>query len=429
MSSIIRTCATWRTGSTAPGEFSTQPNRSFPSSRPPAWCSSSDPSIVLRTFAVVIAAFASAAVVAPLPAQGPLVAIRARAMVDVERGRLIDNATVVVQGPRIVAAGPAADVPVPSGASVIQVPETTLLPGMIDAHVHLTLAGDPVANARATLAAGFTTVQDLGALGYANVALRDAIRAGRVEGPRVVASGPWLGISGGTCDFSGIGVRSADAFRKRVREDVEHHVDLIKVCVTGWLVDAITDPANYEIADDELRAAIDEAHQRGKRVAVHALSEGGIAVAVRFGADLIAHGGFPSAATVDAMKARTVQQVPTLFSLAPAKPEHVSALQTAMRRAVSAGLPIAFGTDAGVIPHGANAREFEHLTAIGVDAASAIRAATVSAARAVGMPDDIGLLAQGRLADVIGVAGNPLDDLRTLQQVRFLMKDGQVFKR
>jgi imidazolonepropionase-like amidohydrolase len=167
----------------------------------------------------------------------------------------------------------------------------------------------------------------------------------------------------------------------------------------------------------------------GKRVAVHAVSEGGIGVAVRFGADLIAHAGFASPETVDAMKARRVQQLPTLFSLATATAEDVAALQTAMRRAVAAGLPIAFGTDAGVIPHGDNAREFAHFAAIGVDALSAIRAATLSAARAVGMPDDVGVLAAGRLADIIGVDGNPLDDLRTLQRVRFVMKDGQVFTR
>ena len=364
-----------------------------------------------------------------LQAQEPTVAIRAKAMVDVERGRLIDNATVVIRGDRIVAAGSSTDTPVPAKASVIDLPATTVLPGLIDAHVHLTLAGQPSANARATLDAGFTTVQDLGAIGYANISLRDAVKAGKVEGPRVVASGPWLGISGGICDFSGIGVRGAEAFRQRVREDVDRGADLVKVCVTGWLVEAVKDPGKYEITDDELRAAIDEAHRLGKRVAVHALSEGGISLAVRLGADLVAHGGFPSPETVLVMKTRGVQQVPTLFSLSTATLEHLSALHTHMRAAVAAGLPIAFGTDAGVIPHGANAREFEHLASIGLDPLSSLRAATLSAARAVGMPADIGSLAQGRLADVIGVDGNPLQDLRTLQQVSFVMKEGKVFKK
>jgi imidazolonepropionase-like amidohydrolase len=364
----------------------------------------------------------------PAHAQEQNVAIRARAMIDVGRGRLIQNASIVIRGGRITAAGPSADVSIPPDARVIDLRETTVLPGLIDAHVHLTLAGEPAANARATLAAGFTTVQDLGAAAYANVALRDAIEAGRVEGPRVIASGPWLGITGGTCDFNGIGVQGADAFRKRVREDVERGADLIKVCVTGWLAEAVQDPAKYEIRDEELTAAIDEAHRLGKRVAVHALSEAGIGVSVKLGADLIVHGGFPSQETVARMKERGVWQLPTLFSLSTAKPEVFSALRTHMRQAVTAGLPIAFGTDAGVIPHGTNAREFEHLASIGLDQAAALRAATLSAADAVGLPQDVGLLAPGRAADVIGVSGNPLEDLRTLQHVTFVMKAGKVIK-
>ena len=362
-------------------------------------------------------------------AQPPIVAIRAAAMVDVERGVQIPDAVVVVQGPRIVAAGSQQNVKVPAEAARIDLARATMLPGLIDAHVHLTLAGTPAANARATLAAGFTTVQDLGSAPYANIALRDAIAAGRVEGPRVVASGPWLGISGGICDFNGIGVRGADAFRQRVRADVEHGADLIKVCVTGWLAEAVKDPAKYEISDAELTAAVEEAHRLGKRVAVHALSGGGIGAAVRAGAELVVHGGFPSRETVVLMKERGIQQLPTLFSLSSGEPAEVSALRRHMRDAVAWGLPVAFGTDAGVIPHGANAREFEELASIGLDAATALRAATVFAARAVGMPDTIGVLAQGRIADVIGVDGNPLDDRGSLRRVTFVMKEGQVFKR
>lgn len=369
-----------------------------------------------------------AAAVLSLHAQEPAVAIRAAGMVDVQQGRLIEKATVVVRGGRIVAAGPAVEVTVPADASVIDLPSTTLLPGLIDAHVHLVLGGQPAANARATLAAGFTTVQDLGAAAYANVTLRDAIAAGRIEGPRIVASGPWLGIAGGICDFNGIGVRGAEAFRKRVREDVEHGVDLIKVCVTGWLADAVARPSQYEISDEELRGAIEEAHRLEKRVAVHAISEGGIGVAVRSGADLVVHGGFASAATIVAMRERGVFELPTLFSLSTGTPRDVAALQARMREAVAAGLPVAFGTDAGVIPHGENAKEFEYLASIDLDAAEAIRTATVSAARAVGRQKDLGVLAAGRIADVVGVDGNPLADLRLLQRVSFVMKEGKIVK-
>jgi len=370
-----------------------------------------------------------AAAVLSLHAQEPAVAIRAAGMVDVQQGRLIEKATVVVRGGRIVAAGPAVEVTVPADASVIDLPSTTLLPGLIDAHVHLVLGGQPAANARATLAAGFTTVQDLGAAAYANVTLRDAIAAGRIEGPRIVASGPWLGIAGGICDFNGIGVRGAEAFRKRVREDVEHGVDLIKVCVTGWLADAVARPSQYEISDEELRGAIEEAHRLEKRVAVHAISEGGIGVAVRSGADLVVHGGFASAATIVAMRERGVFELPTLFSLSTGTPRDVAALQARMREAVAAGLPVAFGTDAGVIPHGENAKEFEYLASIDLDAAEAIRTATVSAARAVGRQKDLGVLAAGRIADVVGVDGNPLADLRLLQRVSFVMKEGKIVKK
>lgn len=163
-----------------------------------------------RSFASVAAL---AVLLVPLQArEQPVVAIRARAMVDVDGGRLIEKATVVIRGERIIAAGATADVRVPADASRIDLPATTLMPGLIDAHVHLTLGGDAAANAQATLAAGFTTVQDLGAAAYANVALRDAISAGRTEGPRVVASGPWLGVSGGTCDFNGLGAAAPTRF-------------------------------------------------------------------------------------------------------------------------------------------------------------------------------------------------------------------------
>jgi imidazolonepropionase-like amidohydrolase len=354
--------------------------------------------------------------------------IEAQRMIDVQEGRAIENAVIVVNGGRIVAAGPAGSVGVPANASIVKLPSTTALPGLIDAHVHLTLGGNPAANARATLEAGFTTVQDLGAAAYANIRLRDAIAAGRVEGPRVVASGPWLGVTGGTCDFNGIGVRGAEAFRRRVRDDVAHGADLIKVCVTGWLADAVNAPAKYEIGDAELSAAIAEAHAQGKRVAVHALSQGGIDAAVRMGADLVVHGGFTSSGTVAVMEQRRVPQLPTLFSFASVPPEQLRALQAHLREAVKAGLPVAFGTDAGVIPHGANAREFEQLEAIGLDSRAAIRAATVGAAAAVGLSRDAGVLAPGRFADIIGVDGNPLEDLRLLQKVQFVMKEGRIIK-
>jgi imidazolonepropionase-like amidohydrolase len=376
----------------------------------------------------LLAAIVTTVVVTHLPAQTTPIVLQARALIDVERGIRIDDAIVAVTGDRITAAGPASQVAVPPGARRIDLGTTTLLPGLIDLHVHLTLAGNPDANARATLQAGFTTVQDLGAITHANLELRDAIAAGRIIGPRVVASGPWIGQSGGICDFQGIGVRGADAFRRRVEEDVARGADLIKVCVSGWLQAAIDQPDTYEISDAELVAAIEAAHRHKRRVAVHALSRAGIRVAVANGADLVVHGGFADAETVRVMRTRNVRQLSTLFSLTPGGGPASDALFAHMQAAVSQGLPVAFGTDAGVFPHGKNAEEFALLARIGLTPAAAIRSATLDAADVLGWRDRIGSLAAGKFADLIAVDGNPLEDLSALKRVAFVMKGGQIHR-
>jgi imidazolonepropionase-like amidohydrolase len=360
----------------------------------------------------------------------PTILVRAARAIDVEKGAVVTDAAILVRGDRISAAGRAATVKAPADATVIDLGPVTLAPGLIDAHVHLTLAGKPEDNARATLRAGFTTVQDLGALNYLNVALRDRIAAGEVEGPRMVVSGPWLGISGGICDFNGIGVKGPDAFRARIREDAAKGVDLVKVCVSGWLAAAVKEPAKYEISDDELSAAIDEARKVRRRVAVHALSAGGIAVALEKGADLIVHGGFTSAADVQRMKTRGLFQLPTLFSLeGNGTPADSESLKAHMRSAVAGGLPIAFGTDAGVIPHGDNAKEFKRLVAIGLSNAEALRAATLNAGRAVGLADRVGALKPGMFADIVAMPGNPLENVEALERITFVMKSGRVVRR
>ncbi len=351
--------------------------------------------------------------------------LTARWILDVESGAAVENGMIIVKGDRIAAVGRKGGI-APEGEET-NLGDATLMPGMIDAHVHLTLGGAGEANARATLRAGFTTVQDLGALNYESVKLRNAIREGAYPGPRVIASGPWLGVAGGTCDFQGIGVKGADAFRERVRKDVAEGADLIKVCAGGWLAEAAEHPDAYEISDAELRAAIDEAHALKRRVAVHAISERAIAAAVTFGADLIAHGGFTSKATVVAMRQRRVFQLPTLFSLKGSVSSALfEQLQRHLTAAVHEGLPVAFGTDAGVIPHGDNAKEFLELAAIGLTPPQAIRAATIDAAGAVGLAGEAGVLKAGGRADIIAVEGNPLGDLAALQKVKFVMKDGQV---
>jgi len=354
--------------------------------------------------------------------------LTARWVLDVERGELIENGTVIVTGDRIFAVVRKGEV-VPKGEA-IDLGEATLMPGMIDAHVHLLLAGQPEANARATLKAGFTTVQDLGALNYANIKVRTAIRDGKFPGPRVVSSGPWLGVSKGTCDFQGIGVQGADEFRARVKKDVAEEADLIKVCAGGWLEDAAKKPDSAEISEEALRAAIEEAHALKRRVAVHAISERAIALSVTHGADLIAHGGFTSKATVAEMAKRRVYQIPTLFSLKGSVPPEVyEKLRAHLAAAIRDGLPIAFGTDAGVIKHGENAKEFAELAALGLKPLDAIRTATVDAATAVGLGGQIGTLKTGAFADIIAVEGNPLNDLTALEKVKFVMKAGRPVDR
>jgi imidazolonepropionase-like amidohydrolase len=384
-----------------------------------------------RALAALVAVVPSAAIVTSAavtssPPQTPPIVLQAGALIDVERGARIEDALVVITGDRITAAGSASKVPAPPGARRLLLGSTTLLPGLIDLHVHLTLAGSPEANARATLQAGFTTVQDLGAITYANLDLRDAIAAGKTIGPRVFASGPWIGQSGGICDFRGIGVRGADAFRRRVEEDVARGADLIKVCVSGWLQTAVDQPDAYEISDAEMIAALDAAHQHKRRVAVHALSRAGIKAAVSNGADLVVHGGFADPGTVRAMQKRNVRQLPTLFSLTQGGGPATDTLVAHMKSVVAQGLPVAFGTDAGVYPHGKNAEEFASLARIGLSPAAAIRSATLDAAEVLGWQDRIGNLASGKFADLIAVDGNPLEDLSALKRVVFVMKGGQI---
>lgn len=355
--------------------------------------------------------------------------LTARWLLDVERGEVIENGLIIVKGDRIAAVGRKGEIK-PEGEET-NLGDATLMPGLIDAHVHLKLgSAGPEANARATLRAGFTTVQDLGALNYENIKIRNSIRDGKFPGPRVVASGPWLGVSKGTCDFQGIGVKGADAFRARVKKDVDEGADLIKICASGWLAEAAERPDGCEISDDELRAAIDEAHAYKRRVAVHAISERAIAASVTHGADLIVHGGFTSKETVAVMAQRRVFQIPTLFSLKGSVPPAVyEQLQKHLAAAVRNGLPIAFGTDAGVFAHGQNAKEFIELAALGLKPLDAIRAATVEAAKAVGLEGQTGVLKGGALADIIAVEGNPLNDLSVLQKVTFVMKAGQPIDR
>jgi imidazolonepropionase-like amidohydrolase len=299
------------------------------------------------------------------------------------------------------------------------------MPGLIDAHVHLTI-GAPDSTARATLLAGFTTVQDLGALNHANLDLRNAIEREKVIGPRIRSAGSWIGVRGGICDFDGRGVRGESEFAARTREDIANGADLIKVCVTGWPGDAYRYPDSVQITGPELAAVVKEARAASKKVVAHAIGRRGASMAIAAGVDALAHSAFVDSATLVLMKEHGTYLIPTLGSFQGDKPALV-ALRKHMTGVLASGIPIAMGTDAGVTPHGQNAAELHAMVEAGMSPLAAVRSATIDAATLLGISERAGTLTPGKFADLIAVAGNPLDEVRTMQHVVFVMKAGRIY--
>ena len=397
--------------------------------------------------------------------QQPIV-VRAARMVDVTKGQLVAPAVLVISGDKIRSVG-ASDVP--AGARTIDLGDLTLMPGLIDAHTHLTMdiSGDWVTrsvrelpadaalrgarNARLTLLAGFTTVRDVGAGGFADISLMKAIDAGMVIGPRMIPSAHAIGITGGHCDETGWapGVKElswkegvadgVDEVVKAVRYQVKHGAKVIKVCATAGVLSFDATLGAQQLSDEELRAIVQEAHRHGLKVAAHAHGTEGIKAAVRAGVASIEHGSMLDDEAIGLMKRNGTYLVPTayLFSTFPfdsmppaiaAKARQVIPLaQESHRRAFRAGVKIALGTDAAVYPHGDNARELATYVDYGMRPADALRAATVNAADLLGVTDRA-VIAAGKLADLIGVRGNPLEDVKTVQQVLWVMKAGVVVK-
>lgn len=356
--------------------------------------------------------------------------VRAKRMVDVVRGIVREDVVVRIRDGRIAAVDSGGSAKRASGARVVDLGDLTLLPGLIDAHVHLTLAGDPDSNALATLRAGFTTVLDLGAVGGGNLALKRRIESGATVGPRMFCAGAWRGAAGGTCDFGGIGVRGVNEFRARVREDVEDGAEVIKLCIDGWPSLAFQYPDSVEIRGDELAGAMTEARAAQRPVFVHATGRAGVRLAVESGVRAIAHANFADSATLEAMKLRNVYVIPTLASIMAQGRDTPwgQALSGHMRGELASGVPIAFGTDAGVLPHGMNAREFRALARHGLSPIAALRTATLGAARLLGAAERIGRIAAGYDADLIAVEGSPLDSVQVLERVKFVMKGGIVVR-
>jgi imidazolonepropionase-like amidohydrolase len=418
-------------------------------------------SLRFLTFALIFFACETASV----RAQTTL--LKANRYLDVEAGKFMEPASILVENGIISSINPTS---VPDGVSVVDLGDVTLLPGLMDLHTHLTgeLEGDWVnrvvretpaddalrgaKNARITLLAGFTTVRNLGAGGFSDVALAKAIRRGFVPGPRMVVSGNALGITGGHCDVTGyrpgileLGPESGvadgpDEVLKAVRYQIKHGAGVIKTCATAGVLSFEGPVGAQQYSENELRVMVEEAARHGVKVAAHAHGSEGILAAVRAGVASIEHGSMLTDEIIGEMLARGTYLVPTTYltgaidldNLPPpirAKAEYVLPIAVrSVERAVRAGVKIAFGTDAAVYPHGDNAREFKALTDRGMTPLQAIRAATVNAADLLGV-DDRGTLEAGRLADIIGVKGNPLYDITVLEHVKFVMKDGTIFKR
>jgi imidazolonepropionase-like amidohydrolase len=399
--------------------------------------------------------------------------IRAGRFVDVRNGRILQDQIIIIEGERIKETGAAADLSsrIPADAAVTDLSRATVLPGLIDCHTHLTMNPQDVGlsaltlsvprqaligakNARATLYAGFTTVRNVGAEGYSDIALRDAINAGDVVGPRIDASGPAIGVTGGHADENALAPEfhaKADgvadgvpALIAKTRENVKYGADCIKVIATGGVLSKGDAPDAEQFSDEEIRAVVAEAHRLHRKVAAHAHGALGMKQAILAGVDSIEHGSFINDENIALMKERGVYLVPTLYlgdwflenaqrigapayTIEKAKVVMPAARQN-IARAFKAGVKVAFGTDAAVYPHGLNGREFAVMVKLGLTPMQAIQAATVNAADLLGWSDRIGALEAGKYADIIAVADDPTNDVTALERVSFVMKGGAVVK-
>ncbi len=423
-------------------------------------------------------------VLAALVVTTPVAAQEGQRVVAIRAGTLIDGTgdaprrgvTIVIRGDRIAEVG--ADVRVPADAELIDLSEMTVLPGFIDAHTHLagSVVGEPgwdnaavresaadaalrgALHASQTLMAGFTTVRNVGNRGFADVALRDAINAGRVPGPRMLVAAHSLGITGGHCDDNGyapdvleprLGIETgqadgADEILKAVRYQVKYGADVIKICATGGVLSEGDSVGVQQYTEEELRAVVEAAHMLERRVAAHAHGNAGIKAAVRAGVHSIEHGSILDEAAIRLMAERGTYLVPTLMAaeaveqlvhagrLTGERAEKALAIAPIMRRsfraAVAGGVFVALGTDAGVMPHGQNGHELTLMVENGMTPMQAVVAGTANAARLLGWEHHVGSLQPGRFADLVAVAGDPLADITLLETVPFVMKGGAVVK-
>jgi imidazolonepropionase-like amidohydrolase len=406
----------------------------------------------------------------PAPPAAKTVVVRAGRLLDVRTGKTLSNQTILIQGGKIASVGPDTQVPGGAQAEIVDLSNATVLPGLIDAHTHITF--DPnfgysslaisvprealigARNARVTLEAGFTTVRNVGASGFSDVALRDAINAGDVPGPRMLVSGPALSITGGHCDNNLLpfdyhaqeeGVADGvEAVQHKTREIIKYGADVIKICATGGVLSKGDDPNVAQFTLEEMKAIVADAHRLGRKVAAHAHGAQGVIWASEAGVDSVEHGHLMNDEAIATLKKNGTYLVPTLYLMdwqsenaaqanlpdfAKRKMEMVSEMgKMNAKKAFAAGVKIGFGTDAAVYPHGLNAHEFAVYVKLGMTPLQAIQTATINDADLLGWSDKVGTIEPGKWADIVAVDGDPLADVTTLERVKFVMKGGEVVK-
>ncbi|PYJ21973.1 MAG: amidohydrolase [Verrucomicrobia bacterium] len=381
------------------------------------------------------------------------IAIKAPRMFDGKSNALVQNAVVIVQGDKIVEAG--SNLPIPSGAQVIDLGDATLSPGFMDAHTHLTLdySGDynlrrlkevdlnvseqaiiATTHARATVEAGFTTVRDLGSrfVGsreFVDVALRNSINKGVIVGPRMLVATKGIGATGGHFDPT--------------RFEVKNGADVIKAAVSGGVLSLADEVDTPQLTPAEMAALVDESHRLRKKVAVHCHGDQAAHEAIEAGVDSIEHGSFMKSETLTMMKRKGTFLTPTLMATEwimnklenyppplQAKAKAAATARSEMfRNALKLGVKISFGTDAAVFPHGQNAKEFKLMVDLGMTPIDALKAATANDAELLGIGQKVGTLEKGKLADVIAMPGDPTSDITATERVSFVMKEGKIIRR
>jgi imidazolonepropionase-like amidohydrolase len=420
------------------------------------------------TLAAVLLAASAIAQPTYKPA-APRTLLRAGHILDVHTGKETAAETIIVEADRITAIAPTSSTPAKPGDRVIDLTAYTVMPGLIDVHTHLTMANDfdpyfelsmtpgkeailGVENAKTTLEAGFTTVRNVGANDFTDVALRDEINAGHIPGPHMQVSGPALGITGGHMDenllpeqYHVVGEGVADgipAVQHMVRQNIKYGADLIKIGASGGVLSKGDDPQASQYTLEEMQAIVADAHRLGRKVAAHAHGAQAILWASEAGVDSIEHGSYINDEDIAMMKQHGTYLVPTAYlvdwmkenghlpALYQQKMTDVSnAMKANHKHAIAAGVKVALGTDAAVYPHGLNAHELDvYVNQYGMTPLAAIQTGTLNAADLMGWTDKIGSLDPGKWADIIAVQGDPLADVRILQHVPFVMKSGVIYK-